>query len=178
MRVADRGGRETTDLCGRLKGGGKGAMPPPDPVKISHKKDGRQRWPHRFHVSCLHLTRPLDPLLNDLGPGVRWFLKSAFLFVWSWTLFHTLLWFLGAALNLTAIYMKAAHQVEDFVYRSGTQATSHIDLKFIYIRAKAVVRHHMQPWMQILNPSAKPVMTLNFGSFNSKCEHLSDDTKI
>ena len=24
----------------------------------------------------------------------------------------------GAALNLTAIYMKAAHQVEDFVYRS------------------------------------------------------------
>ena len=21
------------------------------PLKISHKKDGRQRWPHRFHVS-------------------------------------------------------------------------------------------------------------------------------
>ena len=25
--------------------------PPPGPVKIGHKKDGRQRWPHRFHVS-------------------------------------------------------------------------------------------------------------------------------
>ena len=24
---------------------------PPNPVKISHKKDGRQRWQHRFHVS-------------------------------------------------------------------------------------------------------------------------------
>ena len=24
---------------------------PPGPVKISHKKDGRQRRPHRFHVS-------------------------------------------------------------------------------------------------------------------------------
>ena len=30
------------------------AIPPlPDgPVKISHKKDGRQRRRHRFHVSC------------------------------------------------------------------------------------------------------------------------------
>ena len=25
---------------------------PPSPVQISHKKDGRHRWPHRFHVSC------------------------------------------------------------------------------------------------------------------------------
>ena len=25
---------------------------PPSPVEISHKKDGRQRQPHRFHVSC------------------------------------------------------------------------------------------------------------------------------
>ena len=25
---------------------------PPSPVQISHKKDGRQRRPHRFHVSC------------------------------------------------------------------------------------------------------------------------------
>ena len=33
---------------------------PPDPVKITHKKDGYQRQPHRFHVS--HPTRPLDPL--------------------------------------------------------------------------------------------------------------------
>ena len=32
--------------------GAKDAMPPPpSPVKISHKKDGCQRWPHRFHVS-------------------------------------------------------------------------------------------------------------------------------
>ena len=27
-------------------------MAPQSPVEISHKKDGRQRWPHRFHVSC------------------------------------------------------------------------------------------------------------------------------
>ena len=26
-------------------------MAPPSPVQISHKKDGRQRWPYRFHVS-------------------------------------------------------------------------------------------------------------------------------
>ena len=26
-------------------------MAPPGPVKIDHKKDGRQRRPHRFHVS-------------------------------------------------------------------------------------------------------------------------------
>ena len=33
-------------------GGAKGAMaPPPGPVKIGHKKDGRRRQPHRFHVS-------------------------------------------------------------------------------------------------------------------------------
>ena len=44
--------------------GGEGAMPP-GPVKISHKKDGRPRRPHRFHVSAPlpPLTRPLDPLL-------------------------------------------------------------------------------------------------------------------
>ena len=33
------------------RGGAEGAMAPPGPVKISHKKDGRQRRPHRFHVS-------------------------------------------------------------------------------------------------------------------------------
>ena len=39
-------------------------MAPPGPVKIGHKKDGRQRQPHRFHVSrAPPLTRPLDPLL-------------------------------------------------------------------------------------------------------------------
>ena len=32
-------------------GGTEGAMAPPGPVKIGHKKDGRQRRPHRFHVS-------------------------------------------------------------------------------------------------------------------------------
>ena len=32
--------------------GAEGAMAPPGPVKISHKKDGHQRRPHRFHVSC------------------------------------------------------------------------------------------------------------------------------
>ena len=32
-------------------GGAEGAMASPCPVKIGHKKDGRQRRPHRFHVS-------------------------------------------------------------------------------------------------------------------------------
>ena len=31
--------------------GGRGGHGPPGPVKIGHKKDGRQRRPHRFHVS-------------------------------------------------------------------------------------------------------------------------------
>ena len=45
-------------------GGVEGAMPPsPSPVQISHKKDGRQRRPHRFHVSSPPPTRPLDPIL-------------------------------------------------------------------------------------------------------------------
>ena len=44
-----------------------GAKAPSGPVKIGHKKDGHRRWPHRFHVSRLPLTRPLDPLL---GMGV------------------------------------------------------------------------------------------------------------
>ena len=35
---------------------------PPSPVEISHKKDGCQRRPHRFHVSC-----PPPP------PPSRWF---------------------------------------------------------------------------------------------------------
>ena len=42
---------------------------PPRRVKISHKKDGHQRRPHRFHVSRPPLTWPLDPVLgkvNDL----------------------------------------------------------------------------------------------------------------
>ena len=40
----------------------------PGPVKISHKKDGCQRQPHRFHVSRPPpLTRLLDPLLTCQG---------------------------------------------------------------------------------------------------------------
>ena len=31
--------------------GGEGAMAPSGPVKISHKKNGCRRRPHRFHVS-------------------------------------------------------------------------------------------------------------------------------
>ena len=45
--------------------GPRGPCPTLGPVKINHKKDGRQRRPHRFHVSCPPpLTRPLDPLLK------------------------------------------------------------------------------------------------------------------
>ena len=61
------GGRAVAD-----PGRPEGAMAPPGPVKIGHKKDGRQRRPHRFHVSQLPLTRPLDPLLypGAMGGGV------------------------------------------------------------------------------------------------------------
>ena len=48
--------------------------PPPSPVEISHKKDGRQRWPHRFHVSWPPPpTQPLDPMLvfNSTLHGVK-----------------------------------------------------------------------------------------------------------
>ena len=45
-------------------GGAKGAMVP-QPVEISQKKDGHQRWPHRFHVSWPP-TQPLDPMLLNL----------------------------------------------------------------------------------------------------------------
>ena len=42
-----------SDICNSgSRGGAEGAMPPLRPVKISHKKDGSQRRPHRFHVSC------------------------------------------------------------------------------------------------------------------------------
>ena len=40
LAVADPGGSR-----------GRGGHGPPGPVKISHKKDGRQRRPHRFYVS-------------------------------------------------------------------------------------------------------------------------------
>ena len=58
-------------------------MAPPGPVKIGHKKDGRQRRPHRFHVSrsrpypaagsatgtCLQFSRVLfaGSTVSDLG---------------------------------------------------------------------------------------------------------------
>ena len=45
-------------------GGPRGPCPPPRPVKISDKKDGNRRQPHRFHVSCPPITRSLDPLLG------------------------------------------------------------------------------------------------------------------
>ena len=40
-----------TSSSGSRGGGCRGGHGPPGPVKTSHKKDGRQRRPHRFHVS-------------------------------------------------------------------------------------------------------------------------------
>ena len=52
--------------------GYEGAMPPPPgPVQISHKKYGRRRCPHRFHVS-----RPPLP-----GHWIRYWLSSVFCFL-------------------------------------------------------------------------------------------------
>ena len=54
-------------------GRGRGAMPPPGPVKISLKKDGHQRRPHRFHVS--RHTHPSHPVTgsatSSTGVGAR-----------------------------------------------------------------------------------------------------------
>ena len=55
------------DCSSGSRGGPRGPWPPPGPVKIGHKKDGRRRRPHRFHVSRPPLTRPLDPLLDWRG---------------------------------------------------------------------------------------------------------------
>ena len=49
-------------------GGAEGAMPPPSPVKISHKKDGHQRGPHSFHVSRPPPYPEMDPLLPVHAP--------------------------------------------------------------------------------------------------------------
>ena len=49
-------------------GGAEGAMAPPSPVEISHKKDGCQRRPHRFHVSWPPPTQPLDLMLPGTPP--------------------------------------------------------------------------------------------------------------
>ena len=54
---------ESLYSSGSRGGGAEGAMPPPSPVQISHKKDGCQRRLHRFHVSWAPPTRPLDPML-------------------------------------------------------------------------------------------------------------------
>ena len=43
--------------------GGQGGHGPLCLLNISHKKDGYQRRPHRFHISWSPLTRPVDPLL-------------------------------------------------------------------------------------------------------------------
>ena len=57
---------------------------PPRPVEISHKKDGCQRQPHRFHVSWPRPTWPLDPMLgkNDHQYDFR-FLTSTCLAIGS-----------------------------------------------------------------------------------------------
>ena len=49
------------------RGGTEGAMAPPSPVEISHKKDLRQRRPHRFHVSC----PPYPATGSDAGGNKR-----------------------------------------------------------------------------------------------------------
>ena len=43
--------------------------PPPSPVKISHKKDGHRRQPHRFHVS--HPPYPAAGSATDISPRYR-----------------------------------------------------------------------------------------------------------
>ena len=55
-------------------GGAEGAMAPPSPVRIGHKKDGRRRWPHRFHVS----RPPPYPVAGSatVGPGWKMTLKT------------------------------------------------------------------------------------------------------
>ena len=62
--VADPGGRGDHD------------PPPPRPVKISHKKDGCQRRPHRFHVSQIpipgHWIRYWLPSTHKLIPIGQW----------------------------------------------------------------------------------------------------------
>ena len=42
--------------------------PPPVPVKTSHKRDGRHRWPLIFHVSCLPPPPPSDHPGSDAVP--------------------------------------------------------------------------------------------------------------
>ena len=72
-------------------GGAEGAMPPPpSPVQISHKKDGRQRQPHGFHVSCP--PSPLYPATGSDADPCR-FLRYGLLFAtWSSTILvcHTI----------------------------------------------------------------------------------------
>ena len=39
----------------------------PRPCKISHKKDGHQRQPHRIHVS-----QPPEPAAPHIPPSISW----------------------------------------------------------------------------------------------------------
>ena len=51
--------RRFQDLPDNPRGGSSGSgwgMPPPGPVKVSYKKDGHQRWLHRF--SCFSPPSP------------------------------------------------------------------------------------------------------------------------
>ena len=50
-------------------GGAEGAMPSLSPVKISHKKDGHQRQPHRFHIS--HPPYPAAGSATDISDRYR-----------------------------------------------------------------------------------------------------------
>ena len=52
--------------------------PPPSPVEITHKKDGHQRRPHRFHVSCPlpHPAAGSDADVLFMGPLIPLFRTS------------------------------------------------------------------------------------------------------
>ena len=52
----------------RIQGGARGQWPPsPVEIDLSHKKDGHQRWPHIFHVSC-----PPHPAAGSDATGSLW----------------------------------------------------------------------------------------------------------
>ena len=68
--------------------GARGPCPPPRPVKISHKKDGHQRRPHRFHIS----RPPSYPATGSateiyvifwIYSGEKWHLKLQETLVWN-----------------------------------------------------------------------------------------------
>ena len=70
-------------------GGRRGHDPHSGPVKISHKKDGPQRRPHRFYVSWFPLTRPLDqPLVNGNMMLLQTVVAKCVTMVEPWTTTH------------------------------------------------------------------------------------------